>query len=46
LNAEKAYDLAEKTYADMGVDVKQAMKRLAETSMSLQCWQGDDVAGF
>jgi hypothetical protein len=39
LNAEKAYDLAEKTYVDMGVDVKQAMRKLADTSISLQCWQ-------
>jgi L-rhamnose isomerase len=46
LNAEKAYDLAEKTYAEFGVDVEKAMKKLADKSISLQCWQGDDVAGF
>ena len=46
MNAEKAYDLAEKTYAEFGVDIEQATKKLAEKSISLQCWQGDDVAGF
>ncbi len=46
MNTENAYDLAEKTYAEFGVDVEQATKKLAEKSISLQCWQGDDVAGF
>jgi L-rhamnose isomerase len=46
LNAEKAYDLAEEAYAELGVDVDGAMRRLAGKSVSLQCWQGDDVAGF
>jgi L-rhamnose isomerase len=46
MSIEKAYELAEKTYADYGVDVEEAMKRLAAKSISLQCWQGDDVAGF
>jgi L-rhamnose isomerase len=43
---EKAYGLAEEAYADLGVDVNQAMKKLAGKSISLQCWQGDDVSGF
>jgi L-rhamnose isomerase len=43
LNVEKAYGLAEEAYADLGVDVNQAMKKLAGKSISLQCWQGDDV---
>jgi L-rhamnose isomerase len=46
LNVEKAYELAEEAYAELGVDVEQAMKKLAGKSISLQCWQGDDVAGF
>jgi L-rhamnose isomerase len=46
LNVEKAYELAEEAYADLGVDVEQAMRKLADKSISLQCWQGDDVAGF
>jgi L-rhamnose isomerase len=46
LNVEKAYDLAEGTYAELGVNVGEAVKKLAGKSISLQCWQGDDVAGF
>jgi L-rhamnose isomerase len=30
----------------MGVDVEQALKALAQTPISLHCWQGDDVGGF
>ena len=46
MNVEKAYELAEEAYAGLGVDVEGAMRRLAGKSISLQCWQGDDVAGF
>jgi len=46
LNVKKAYDLAVKTYAEFDVDVEQATKKLADKSISLQCWQGDDVGGF
>jgi L-rhamnose isomerase len=28
------------------VDTEAAMKKLAEISISVHCWQGDDVAGF
>ena len=43
---EKAFDLAVEEYADLGVDVREAMRRLAAKSICLQCWQGDDVSGF
>lgn len=33
-------------YAGLGVDVEQALSVLAETPISLHCWQGDDVVGF
>ena len=46
MNVKKAYDLAVKTYAEFDVDVEQATKKLADKSISLQCWQGDDVGGF
>lgn len=46
MSVEKAYEIAEKAYAELGVDAEQAMRKLAEKSISLQCWQGDDVAGF
>ncbi len=43
---EKSYSLAKERYAQWGVDADAALKRLAEVAVSLQCWQGDDVAGF
>lgn len=43
---EKAYALAKERYAAIGVDTDAALERLAEISISLHCWQGDDVGGF
>lgn len=43
---EQAYKLAKERYAQFGVDTDQALKRIAEVSISLHCWQGDDVGGF
>jgi L-rhamnose isomerase len=43
---EKSYSLAKERYAELGVDADAALKRLAEVAVSMQCWQGDDVAGF
>jgi len=43
---QAAYDLAKQQYADLGVDVDGALKRLATVPISIHCWQGDDVGGF
>jgi len=43
---EQAYELAAARYATLGVNTAAAMERLAAVSISLQCWQGDDVGGF
>ena len=43
---ETAYALARQRYADHGVDTDAALRRLAAVSVSLHCWQGDDVSGF
>lgn len=40
------YELAREQYAAIGVDTDQAIKTLLATPISIQCWQGDDVAGF
>jgi L-rhamnose isomerase len=37
---------ARERYADLGVDVEYALKILLRMSISLHCWQGDDVRGF
>ncbi len=43
---QDAYVLAQERYAALGVDTEQALAQLAQISLSLHCWQGDDVAGF
>jgi len=43
---EKAYALSRDKYADLGVDTDKAISRLQSVSLSIHCWQGDDVGGF
>ncbi|KAA6332299.1 L-rhamnose isomerase [termite gut metagenome] len=43
---KKAYDIAVERYAAVGVDVNKAMNDLQKISLSLHCWQADDVSGF
>lgn len=43
---QRAYELAKERYAAIGVDVEKAMDALQKISLSLHCWQADDVAGF
>ena len=40
------FDYAKAFYADLGVDVEAAFRRLDQIPVSLHCWQGDDVNGF
>ena len=41
-----AYLLAEESFAELGVNTGRAMKLLSQISISLHCWQGDDLGGF
>lgn len=43
---EAAYAVARERYAALGVDTEAALETLATVSLSLHCWQGDDVGGF
>lgn len=43
---EKMFEAAKSAYAEMGVDVEAAFKRLDAIAVSMHCWQGDDVSGF
>ena len=43
---EKSYREAQQRYGRMGVDTDRALQTLEEVSLSLHCWQGDDVSGF
>ena len=42
----KYYEAAKERYAAIGVDTDQAIEMLKKASVSLHCWQGDDVMGF
>ncbi len=43
---EKAFAVGRERYAELGVDVDSALKSIKKISVSLHCWQGDDVRGF
>ena len=43
---EETYKIAKDKYAQLGVDTEKAIKALSRISISLHCWQGDDVGGF
>lgn len=40
------YNDAKDQYAELGVDIDKAVRALKEISLSLHCWQADDVGGF
>ena len=41
-----AYDYAKTRYNEFGIDVDHALAELDKLSVSLHCWQADDVTGF
>ena len=45
-NILNAYNLAKERYSEFGVDIDRALSQLEKISISLHCWQGDDVGGF
>src|SRR5512137_333148 len=45
-NLEKSYQLAKDRFAALGVDTDKAINAMAKVSISIHCWQGDDVGGF
>jgi len=46
LQINQAYEYAKSRYADLGIDVEKAVDQLDKISISLHCWQADDVKGF
>jgi len=40
------YEYARLRYAELGIDTEAAIKALSDVTVSLHCWQGDDVVGF
>ncbi|HOO94790.1 MAG TPA: L-rhamnose isomerase [Proteiniphilum sp.] len=43
---QRAYEDAKAQYAALGVDIDQAIAKLDQLSISIHCWQADDVSGF
>lgn len=42
----KAYEAAKEQYAALGIDVEKVLNQLDKVSISIHCWQADDVSGF
>ncbi len=43
---KKAYEIAKKQYAKLGVNTGEVLQKLDKVQISLHCWQADDVGGF
>ncbi len=43
---ESEYQQAQERYARLGVSTEKVLDELAKVSISMHCWQGDDVSGF
>ena len=43
---EEAFKIAKEIFLETGVNVEDALKRLSQISISIPCWQGDDITGF
>ncbi len=44
--SSQMYNNAKALYDTIGIDTDSVLKKLGEISISLHCWQGDDVGGF
>ena len=40
------YDSAREIYNSYGIDTEKAIEKMNEATVSIHCWQGDDVGGF
>jgi len=43
---KSSYHNAKTVFSELGIDTDYVMKQLNEISVSMHCWQGDDVSGF
>ena len=46
MTVKERYEAAKERYEKLGVDVDKALDELSKISLSMHCWQGDDVVGF
>lgn len=40
------FESAKAIYGNFGIDAEKALAKLADVTVSVHCWQGDDVGGF
>ncbi len=43
---QKSYEIAKERYAAFGINTDKALEELQKISISIHCWQSDDVTGF
>ncbi|GAB6099711.1 L-rhamnose isomerase [Halanaerocella petrolearia] len=41
-----AYAIAKRQYSELGIDTDEILDKLDQISISVPCWQGDDITGF
>lgn len=46
MKTREAFEIGKKIYEELGVDVENAIDTLSKISISMNCWQGDDLKGF
>ena len=46
MTVKERYLSAKEMYDSLGVDTEKAISALQNFSISMHCWQGDDVKGF
>jgi L-rhamnose isomerase len=46
MSTQKAYEIAKEIYAGLGVDTDKALEMMKNFTLSIHCWQADDVTGF
>src|SRR5699024_12686846 len=46
MSVEERYQIAKKQYEKWGINVEEIMEKLQTITISIHCWQGDDIGGF
>jgi L-rhamnose isomerase len=46
MTTKQRYKSAKEIYASIGIDTDSVLEKLKGVSLSMHCWQGDDVGGF
>lgn len=46
MSVYSGYTNAKNVYSTLGIDTEKAIATLSATSISMHCWQGDDIHGF